>query len=296
MNISEDTLMVWAKPPSETEEDRCRNVVQMVRGVIQERFGNAVTVILQGSYKNRTNVKKESDVDIIVRHDGYFFPGLYFLSDAQKATYNATAISSAYTYQDFRNDVTEALVDLFGSDQIEVKNKCIRIKENTYRVNADVIPCFVHKRMQSPYIVSEEGIEFETQSGMRVISYPEQHHLSGEKKNGLTRQMYKPVVRILKNTRNILIEKGKISEDLMPSFFVESVVWNVLPHTTFHTNIHGDATKDVLLTVYTDMKNEQIVSQYKEVSGLKLLFISNPHKTRAHVQEFANHVWEYIGF
>jgi tRNA nucleotidyltransferase (CCA-adding enzyme) len=66
MAINEDQLKRWATAPSETEETKCQNAVRLITNAIKERFGSDVTVFLQGSYKNRTNVRQDSDVDIVV--------------------------------------------------------------------------------------------------------------------------------------------------------------------------------------------------------------------------------------
>ena len=56
MNFTEDQLIVWAKPPSETEEEKSRATRDRIEKVLRATFGNSIRVFRQGSYKNRTNV------------------------------------------------------------------------------------------------------------------------------------------------------------------------------------------------------------------------------------------------
>ena len=172
MNISDDQLARWAQAPSETEEGKCQATVSRISKAIQDKFGTSVTIFLQGSYKNRTNVKQDSDVDIVVRHDDYYFPDTHFLTPNDKTAYESGFQSSSYTFATFKNEVFAVLQSEFGSQVVERIDKCIRVHKNDYRVNADAIPCFVHKRMQTAYSVGEEGIEFVADSGGHISSFP----------------------------------------------------------------------------------------------------------------------------
>ena len=57
----------WASPPGKTEQDRCDNAVSAIRNAIkasEKLKTRSISVIAQGSYRNNTNVRKDSDVDI----------------------------------------------------------------------------------------------------------------------------------------------------------------------------------------------------------------------------------------
>ncbi len=57
----------WAKPPGKTEQDRCDNAVSAIRNAIrasEKLRSRGVSIFAQGSYRNNTNVRKDSDVDI----------------------------------------------------------------------------------------------------------------------------------------------------------------------------------------------------------------------------------------
>jgi len=294
MAISEDQLAIWAKAPSETEESKCQIAVDSITKAIREKFGYQVSIFLQGSYKNRTNIKLDSDVDIVVRHDGYYFPDTNFLSEQDKAAYDAAFVPSGYTFANFKNDLCQILGSKFGLDVLR-KNKCIRVNGNSYRVNADVIPCFVHKRYRNPSAVSAEGIELKSDQGERIYSFPEQHYNNGISKNEDTKQMYKPIVRIMKHIRNELIDQEQLMNDLMPSFFLECLVWNVLPHAHFHKNSYKEALKTVASVIWNDMKDGSKSIEYAEVSDLMWLFKGQTKRTPQQAFEFIDKTWDFMG-
>ena len=64
--VWEDTFSAWAAPPGKTEQDRCDNAVSAIRNAIRadsKLQQKNLTVFPQGSYRNRVNVRKDSDVE-----------------------------------------------------------------------------------------------------------------------------------------------------------------------------------------------------------------------------------------
>ena len=296
MQISEEQLSHWAKAPSETEEQKCQNVVKQISDSILDKYGSDVSIFLQGSYKNRTNVRQDSDVDIVVLHENYFFSDVSFLDESEKSEYWKNFNGSQYTFQNFKSEVHDIANNTFGVSRVNRKNKCIRIDGNSYTVHADIVPCFVHKRIGKNNVTEAEGIEFEADSGIRTISFPKQHYDNGAEKNKNTNEMYKPVVRILKNVRNALLDNRLIGEDLMPSFFLECLVWNVLPHSHFDQNKYSEATKNILITLYQEMGEPTKANEYAEVSNLKWLLKGSPHRTYQQARDFLIKAWNHLGY
>src|SRR5688500_7898013 len=65
----EQTFRVWSKPSSDTEAARAENAERMIRDAVRESFAlksRNIEVFAQGSYKNNTIVRLDSDVDICV--------------------------------------------------------------------------------------------------------------------------------------------------------------------------------------------------------------------------------------
>jgi len=216
----------WRQPLSATEETKCGNAERMVKEALKASSDLSkwsLEVFLQGSYRNNTNVKTESDIDICVKFNESFF---YTLPDGYvKESFGISdALPPKPTYKEYRQQVVNALNDKFGSQNVVPGNKAIVVTENTYRIHADVVACFEHRRYDASgnYV---SGIEFTTTSGTQVTNFPVQHIESGTKKNNDSGHQYKRVARILK-TINVESD-GKNGYKKLPSFFIECLAWNI---------------------------------------------------------------------
>lgn len=293
MPLSEQQLINWSSPVSTSEDQKCKNAISQVTEAIRAKFGNKVSIFLQGSYCNNTNVRLDSDVDIVVRYNETFYPDLSFLDDEQKKVYNSNRNPSDYKFVQLKEDILNALQNKFGNGA-QRKNKCILVEGNTTRVNADVIPCFVLKRYRTGTQVSVEGIKFFADDGTEIISYPEQHYKNGVAKTEATTRMYKRSVRILKNIRNKLIENGIINEELVSSFFIECIVWNV-DKDQFIANNYRQTLRNVIVAIHSDMGVKDKYWNYAEVSDLKWLFRGGKRPPE-NAKLFMEKCWEYAEF
>ncbi len=292
MSVSEEQLNQWAKAPSETESERCENAITQITQALRDHFSNSITFIRQGSQRNRTNIRIDSDVDIAVVHNGYHFPGIASLSAADKALYEATRAPASYPFAQFKSDVHSVLTKNFGVGFVERKNKCVFVKGNTYRVNADVVPAYEYLRYRSYGVVEATGIAFATDGGEIVYGFPEQHYANGVKKNDETGRSYKAVVRMLKNLRGELVDTGVISDKLIASFFIESLVWNV-PISYFAGKTWRDDIVSVSAKVWNEMRIATTANDYAEVSDLQWLF-RGQKRTPAQAEEFMLHAWQHV--
>lgn len=292
MALTEQQIQNWARALSETENSKCVATVSVIRKILEDHFGSKVKVFLQGSYANSTNVRQDSDVDIIVCYQDAYYSDLSFLNEQDKLFHNQNRISHEYNFTQFKNDVESVLRNTFR-DSVVRKDKCIMVNGNTYRVNADVVPCFTHKRFQSPYSVMVEGVHLFADSGTEVINFPDHHKINGQEKNKITNQKYKAVVRILKNGRNHLIDNNKIDDKFMPSFFLECLVWNV-PHSYFEGSSQKEITNNVIKKIYNDMSSIETAHKYSEISDLFWLFHNKTNRTPETAKQFLEHIYKII--
>ena len=225
MAIPESQLETWAKQgaitTAKTTADSIKNALNSYgpKGVDFE-------VYLQGSYKNSTNIRGDSDVDVVAQLNSTFYSNL---SEEQKRILGLTPAS--YGWSDFRSDVLKALKSYYEQSQISEGNKSIKIKANNGRLPADVVVCCQYRRYRTvdsyDYV---EGMTFWTTNDNRqVINYPKVHYDNGVSKHKNSNQWYKPVVRLFKNSR------GSISGDIIPSYFLECMLYNV-PSSNFDTS------------------------------------------------------------
>lgn len=288
--ILEDQLKIWATAPAATKYIATRNKIEKI---LVEKFGGQIKVYLQGSYKNSTNIRSESDVDIVVEYTPAFYPGFFGMNQEQIDEYHRIHTTHDYTFSKFKSDAHKALVDGFSPTEVLWHPKCIRVLKDQNRVNADVVVCFTHKRHTSPSDYDAEGIHFFMDSGEKVVNFPLQHHKNGEDKNTNTGGKYKDAVRIYKNIMYKLVDDGKLGKDEIPSHFIESLIWNV-PNPYF-TGAYNEMLNSLSNKVQEDMKLENDpYNNYSKIHNLEWLFKGNPTHTPEIAQGFMAKVSEFI--
>ena len=60
-----------------------------------------------------------------------------------------------------------------------------------------------------------------------VVSYPEQHHQRGLKKERDTSKRFKRTIRMFKAARNQLVSRRVLTKEDPPSYFIECLLYNV---------------------------------------------------------------------
>jgi hypothetical protein len=249
-------------------------------------------VFTQGSYRNRVNVRKESDVDIgVLCYDSYFSQ---FSDDNVKALVERYQEPATYTFAQFKNELHRALVARFGSNQVTRGDKAIEVDENTYRVNADVAPFFEHRRYTTA-AQHHSGVQMLTDKGRSIINWPEQHYENGVNKNTLTSRRYKRGVRILKTLRNEMAEAGISAAEPIPSFLIECLVWNA-PNGAFDYDSYKRMMREVLAHLFNSTLADERCNEWGEVSELKYLFRGTQPWTREKAHAFLSAAWDYVGY
>jgi predicted nucleotidyltransferase len=216
----EDVFCTWGGAPSVSEREKCDNAVRAVRKAIDGsmRLGaKTIEIFAQGSYANRTNVRQDSDVDICVLYKDAFFPDYSMSQGLSGAVLGFT--DGQYPYAEFKNDVQSALKSYFGAGSVTRGNKAFDIHANSYRIDADVVPCFEHRRylgtLQSHW--HQSGTQLIPDNGTKIINWPRRNYENGVAKNDATSRRFKAVVRILKRLRNEMVENGQKGAEPIPS-------------------------------------------------------------------------------
>jgi hypothetical protein len=231
MPISESQLETWSKQGPTSQFTSTYDTLKSVLNDSQSPYYlKDFTIFLQGSYKNDTNVYGDSDVDVVIRLDSIFYTDLYFLSEEERARYDAQRSPGTYTLDEFKTAVVGWLTKKYGSE-VQPGKKAIVIKGNGTRRDADVLACAKLRRYYSFPTVGNpsfvDGICFFLPDGTRIENYPERHSENCTTKHQETRQWFKHTVRIFKNLRNTMIGKGIIKDGLAPSYFIEGLLYNV---------------------------------------------------------------------
>jgi predicted nucleotidyltransferase len=224
----ESIFTTWSQGPIKTEQERAENAKRQIRQAIQasEKLKNRnIEVFTQGSYRNRVNVRQDSDVDVGVLCTDTYFPE--YPDDNVKMELAKSFIPATYEYATFKNELEEALVARFGRAAVTRGSKAFDIKANTYRVESDVAAFFEHRR----YVTStyhRTGVEMipDDYQPPSVKNWPEQHYQNGVSKNDATTRRYKRVVRVIKKLSNEMASKDIQSAKDAPSFLIECLVFN----------------------------------------------------------------------
>jgi tRNA nucleotidyltransferase (CCA-adding enzyme) len=235
VTISEAQLQTWTNAPGSTKLQYTHEAVRNALSASSALRARDYDVYLQGSYANSTNIRADSDVDIVVQLNSTFTSDTSRLNLQEQLVYNAAFPAPAtYRLLNFRADVMSALIAYFGQSTVRSGRSCIKLAGNASRVNADVVSCIQHRKFQSfnalwpnNFIEGMRFCRFDT--GVEIINYPKIHIQNGEAKNATYRTAgkYKHLVRILKNIRRKLIEDGGLNPGIAPSYFMECAVYDV---------------------------------------------------------------------
>lgn len=293
MKYSETDLEKYASPIGKTEEEKCKNAIRMVRDALKYigytdddkeirtltegtfafaldmRSGSKNIVLLtQGSYANKTNIPKQSDVDVAVILESTFTTK--YRAGVTREAYGFTA--GTFSAKELKDEVEEALIKYYHQG-VERHDKSIKVYGNTYRVDADVVPAYRYRDYSQDYLFDEnnyeKAIEIRPDSGGSIINYPEQHIALGRAKNKATGYKYKKVVRIVKNIKEDMKNSGIYVSDKISSFGIESLLWNV------DVSVYNkySSLKFILEEVITVLiKDRYRLPEYVEANGIKPLF------------------------
>lgn len=229
MGISEAQLKTWS---AQGKTGQFIDTYNSIRGNLLD--GSApypvknCEVFLQGSYGNDTNVWADSDVDIVLKHNGAFYYDISGMSEKEQQAFKAVFSTDAeYGYKQFKADAEAWIKRLYNG--VQVGKKAVLIPGNNSRRNADVLIAQQFRRYYSyePWLHGyHEGVAFYGDS-QRIENFPKQHSEKCTAKHKATNNNFKHMVRVFKNMRNAMIEKGLLAEGVAPSYFLESMLYNV---------------------------------------------------------------------
>lgn len=291
MKFKESTLKLYAAPLSETEDAQCKHAIEAIRdalkdlGYTDDQRGvsllesdtlaysvsmrnkystEKVHIFIQGSYANNTCVRNESDVDIAVMRDDIHesaFGEKFELFTADKK-HEATKLKDA---------VERVLRNNFPY-QVKRGNKSIKVNGNTYRKQADTVPClsmhYYYRSNLKDYLTHHEGVIIFADDGEIIRNFPKQHIANGKEKNKRTGFYYKKMVRIMKKMRYLMSEYGYRCADEVSSFGIESLIWNIPDFYFTKYSSYGFAFEEIVTYAY---RHKGELSEFYEANGIKKL-------------------------
>jgi hypothetical protein len=299
VNFSEDNFNAWAKGPSQTEADKCKNAENMVKKAIAASDALSdlnISVFAQGSYRARTNVNQNSDVDICVCQRGSFFSR--YPKNTSKSDFSH--VDGSLSFARFKELVEAALVTYFGKEGFTRGNKAFDVHPNTCRIDADVVPTFEYRYYTGKKYTNGtdhflSGVAFRPDQGDLIKNWPEQTYRNGVSRNDETSRRYKRTIRVLKRIRDKMVEDGDTSAEPIPSYLIECLLWNAKV-SIFEHDAFTDIIRGFIVDVWNRTKPDRDCSKWFEVNGLKLLFGNHQPWEQAQVNAFLKSVWNYLGY
>ena len=173
-------------------------------------------VLLQGSYKNNTNLRRDSDVDLVIRLAHKLSPGVAALSGKQLQE-NASHQAAHRHWQSFRRRAMRVMRNRYG-DSVTSGRKTIKLAKGELHADANLVVTLSYKAGIALYLPDEHRW---------VVSFPQQHHERGLAKEEATSRRFKRTVRMFKAARNWLVDKEVVAKEDTPSYFIECLLYNV---------------------------------------------------------------------
>ena len=314
MKFKESTLKQYAAPLSETEDTKCKRAIEAIRDALsdlgytddQKGIGllesdtlsyavsmrnkhstERIHIFIQGSYANNTCVRNESDVDIaVVREDLFEYAfGANFSSSTEEKAKEAKVLKDA---------VERVLRNRF-TNQVHRGNKSIKVDGNTYRKQADTVPClslhYFYRSHLQDYLTYRDGVVIFADDGSVIRNFPKQYISNGKTKNVRTNYYYKKMVRIMKKMRHIMSDCGYKSADNVSSFGLESLLWNVPDAYFIKYKSYGFVFEGLIGYLHN---NQYILINGLEANGIKDLCPSQ--KEIVSYTEFINDLYGFFEY
>ena len=216
MPISESPLSRWSHHEAGTAFKQAhvpiREALYAYKGLSQFKY----EVFLQGSYKNDTNLGGDSDVDVVIRLASKLKPSVVALSGEQLQE-DGSHWFALERWQSFRDHAMNAMRARFGK-AVKSGRKSIKVPKGKIPADADLVVTLSYMQGIGFYLPDEERW---------VVSYPQQHHQRGLKREKATNERFKRTIRMFKGARNRLVEKGVLKKEEAPSYFIECLLYNV---------------------------------------------------------------------
>ena len=100
----EDLFSSWSAPPGKTEQGKSDNAERAVRNAIsssEDLQSRSISIFPQGSYRNRSTVRQDSDVDIcVICTESFFFD----LPEGTSPSYFGISTPASYSYPIFKRE------------------------------------------------------------------------------------------------------------------------------------------------------------------------------------------------
>ena len=216
MAIAESTLARWSHHEAGTAFKRAHLPIRRALAAHKDLSQFKCDVFLQGSYTNDTNLGGDSDVDVVVRLSSKLKPAVAALR-GKRLEQNGSHKFVHGQWKAYRDEALIALRARFGNP-VKSGRKTLKVPKGRIPADADVVVTVSYMQGIGFYLADEKRW---------VVSFPQQHHARGAKKEKATSYRFKRTTRMFKAARNRLVERGTLKRGNAPSYFIECLLYNV---------------------------------------------------------------------
>lgn len=298
----------WTLKSSTSEQDRMERAERMVDDAIArhppfQAYAGKFCVYAKGSYANQTNVRQDSDVDVVVENQDVYHFDYIDTATANSATPDPSFVpyEGPWRHQKWRSEVENAMKNHFGSSDVDTSgNVAITIAEVPgSRPPADVVPAFLYYRYDAPDRragTTHEGSKVYKRDGSgHIINYPAQQLENGNAKDRRTNGKYKEFARALKNGENTLVATDLMEEK--PSYFMECLAYNVSDPDLTRGYTHSAWFQYALATLHNSLLPAAFDrDEWLEPNELKYLFGPHQKWKVEDAREFTSKLWDYLEY
>lgn len=275
MSVTFQEIQNWSASGTKDAMARTYAAVQAALTKSVNLQNHDIEIFLQGSYANATNIRGDSDVDIVVMLKSSWNADKSLLTEFERSSYDKDHSAAAYGAVELRKDIVDALQSYFGNVRVKPGNKAIRVDKKDSYVDADVVPAIQHRIYTSYDSLSRgryiEGTKLHPQTGGTIVNFPKAHKKNGKLKHESTNENFKPAVRQLKQLKRRAVASGNVSPKKTPGYLIECLTYNV-PNTKFVDNHH------TRLTGVLGWLCEADFNDFMSVDGIHKLFQTDPGK------------------
>ena len=232
MAIPENQLKIWAQPGT---VQGAKNTHAAIRNALAgHEWPDDVRyrTYLQGSYRNNTHLRRQSDVDVVVELTSFPIRDGSLLPDSQRRLLKRTFPEPEYGWRRFRRDVLRAITASFGKSRVREGKKTLKLVMESPEIPVDVVVAVRYLKYteysgQRSYRNTEGmGLYLPTE-GRWTVSYPHLHRRNGVVKEKATNWRFRPCIRMFKNARAQLVDAGRLAPDTARSYQIECLLYNV---------------------------------------------------------------------
>jgi hypothetical protein len=291
MTTWEDQFRQSSQGPSQADQDRTTRIAKSISEALKDYpplAARNIEVFPQGSFANRVNIPRESDVDICSTYkDAHYYelPPNRSLADYE------TASAATYSFAAYKNDVEVALVQRFGRANVTRGNKCIEVHNASHVVDADVVAAF---EFYDYRVLSGGGPAIGTamfsDNGKFITNFPQQQYDNGVAKHDSTNRRFKRQVRIQKSLRAHMEDQQNQAARPIKSFLLESLCWNV-PNHCYGNAMYYQDFEEVMKWIYGKTETDIEAASLLEVNGIKRLIGPHSPWSRFEIRSYVESAW-----